>query len=280
MATTPIVPQQVDPVAPPQAVPATPAPTAPAGDWFMPPEPEPEPQASEWFLDAGTSKYRTEEEARRGYAEKDSFIAQQKQHIAALQQALQTVNAGTPPTQQPGQSSFSDPWVDALDQTVKGKPKMFQETVRKDIRADVQEIVNEQLKEIIGPIAPILQHANLNRAVEVASTAPWGDPNIANFVRSEAFAKTLSQPGMEPLREAISAGRNNFTYSENLPHLLVYTYRLAQAVAPAPAQPRTTPPATTPPGPTPVATSDATARREQLYSLDWKDVFGTGDRNY
>lgn len=252
MATTPT------PLADPQVAPLQPV--APS------PEPQPAPAApaaDPWFLEAPTgTRYRTAEDAVRGVAEKDATIDRYKQQLAQAQAAL----GATP--QAPPQPTY----LELLEQAVQpgGNRAAFQDAIQADIRRQAQEIADQML----GQFNPLLQNAGLNRAVEIASTGPNGDPNIPAFVRSETF-RTLSK-NYPVLAEAMTHVNNPRFATEQLPQIILLAYHASRGLTSAPAtapaqaappQQRSLTPTATPAPAAPVSGGPLTReQRAQLYN--------------
>lgn len=264
----------------PTSVPAAPAqPQAPPADpqsqgFFDSPESQgpatpPEP-ASEWFLEAPTgSRYRSADDAVRGIAEKDATISRLQQQLQQVQSAF-----GQPQPQAPAGPNYLQIMERALTEQ---NPALFQDVVINDIRKEARNIVREAMENL----NPLITHAGLNHAVEIASTGPNGDPNIPNFVRSEGFRQLTKK--WDVLGNAIQAGAADPKFATTqLPQILQMAYALSQVGAAAPAAPnqpqQRTPSATTVPAqPT---TSPAQSRQElykrfsEITPTEWAEAQG------
>lgn len=255
MSTSPIffdhtaTPQAEPTAVPPQpAVAPDPAPTTVSAD--APP--------SEWFLEAPTgTRYRTPEAAVQGIAEKDATIQRLQQQLSQIQQAV------VPQPQAPTGTDY----LSLLDRSLKeNNPALFREALQHDIRAEAEALVAQMRNQM----NPLVGYAGFNRAVDLASSGPNGNPNIRNFVQSDAFgAVTKKWPIFDAALK--SAASDPAYYETQVPQILQVMYSLAAqpgtaAPAPQPTAPplqRMPTPTTTPAQPTAPTTG---ASREQLYS--------------
>ena len=171
--------------------------------------------------------YKTTEAAQQGW-----------QALKAHNQKLESENSSL---RQSLVQSGSDDLMPALATSVNDtKSPAFQNALQKIIKKEAQGLIQDSLRSL----APTIGYANFNRAVEIASNSPNGDPNIANFVRSPAFAEmSKTHP---TLISAIAEARYNSSYVEKqLPEMLILAYTVAQAKSSTPATP-TTPSSTSP----------------------------------
>jgi len=228
--------QPADPSSEPVVQPIDPASTQAVQD----------PETGEWFLEAPSgTRYRTADDAIAGITEKDRTIARLQAERSTFQQLL----TGQSQQQAPAEPSWYELMEADLAATQGGKPNpnSFQKAVQASIRSEAQKLAQDML----GQLSPLVQYAGLNRAVEIASSEPKGDPNLPAFVKSPAFREVMKE--WPTLGRAIQEGQRNPVYAEQqLPEILRIAYMLARAkagapaVAPAPA-PR---PAPSTPGPT------------------------------
>lgn len=217
-----------------------PAQPAPLEQPPAPQTPAAAPGTDQWYLEVSPqTRYRTAEEAVRGFAEKDRVIAER---TAELERYRQFIAGGTP-----APAPQDDPFVTALEQAVSGGDKQaFQRTLANY----VAEQVKQQTMAALQPLQPVVGHATFQRAVEIAASMPNGDPNIPNFVRSPQFAEVARQ--WPTLGNAIEQARYDPAFmNEQLPEMLALAYRVAQAQQGAPSgrpvpQRQTTPTSTAP----------------------------------
>lgn len=228
----------------PTALPSAP-PQATTDDWFPadPQAPAGEPQAPTAapappaeFLRAETGTvYKTAEEAARGVAEKDRFIATQKQQIDQYQRMLAAA-AGIPQGQSPQQPSF----IAALEASVKNNDGSFERLLG--------QYVASQMDQRLQGLQPMVEFSSTERAI--AQAGQQFDPNIPNFVRSEAYQQVLAHPAGKNLALAIRTAATNphlrmadgRTFGEALPEFLYNTYLVGRALTPAPAPVAAAPP--------------------------------------
>lgn len=223
-----------------------------------------DPASGQWFLEAPTgTKYRTAQDAVAGITEKDQTIHRLQQQI---QNATQVFNG-----QQP-QAAAVPSFVELLEKAVQpgGDHKALEAYLTNRIQEQAQALYQQQY----GSIAPLVQHAGLNRAVEIAASGPKGDPNIVNFVRSQSFRDIATE--WPELGEAIQQGASDANYAvTKLPNLIRMAYKLASVAAPAapavPAQPSRFPiPSSTTPPTQPVP--NAATSGSLLQNMDWSSI--------
>lgn len=205
--------------------------------WEEPPANEPQPAATptppEFFLKAETGTvYKTAEEAAKGVAEKDRMIAEQRAQLERAQRILEAAGVLNPEAQPQHQRSQL---LGGLEAAIQNGDMSFDEAMTAFTQA--------QLQQYLAPMAPLISHANKQRAIDVAGQ--MYDPNIPSFVRSDSFHKTLES---EPeLKEAIEVAESDPTFAQKLPGLYRLAYRLAQMAQPASAPARPAPSGTNPP---------------------------------
>lgn len=233
---------------PPQA--AQPDPTTP-------PVPPTVPQPEDFFLDAGSSKYRTREEATKGFAEKDSVIARLRQY--AIEETGKDPLTGkaipkpAAPTTEPvsylkdGKRYVQD-LVDAISKGSEGAERY----------ADVQKRYFEEIAgNMFGPYMPVVRDAAKVRAIEATATA---EPQFRAFLGSDSYTHTLDT--FPDIKTSIEQAEADPRFAEHLPRFyrLAYVASLglkAQETPPAPqhaagvpapqVRPTTSPGAITPP---------------------------------
>jgi len=232
----------------------------------QPPASQPQaPVVEEDFLKAGSSIYKTREEAARGIEHKDATIERLRQFaiqqtgydpLAERQVTQPQATHQQPPTQQQG-SQFQ----------YLGNGKRYYEDLSAavskgdmDRYEQIQRTYNsEVLQSAIGPAAPLLGEVARQRAVrEVAKQIP----EFQQFVDSDGYREVLDR--MPILKNAIQMAENDFNMAPKLSELYQLTY-LAHAgsrrngtQAPPVTQVPTTPaarPTTTPSTMTPPSSS-------------------------
>jgi len=139
-------------------------------------------------------------------------------------------------------------------------------------------IINRAVDERIGPMTPVLQHANLSRAAEIASTMPNGDPNILAFVKSDAFGSTLKK--WPNYAKAVQNAQNDPRFADYLPEMLAMTWRLAQQETATPQVRPIPPTSTTHPEIISQASTVQAGRpdltkeqRDELHNKSWSTIF-------
>ena len=198
------------PVATPPATPDTPAPqdqsTTGNLEWMDQLTADPVTETAEFLRIDDRTVYKTAEAAQQGWSDIKSHNDTLKRENEALRLSL---------TQ-----GGSEDLIPALTTSVRdAKSPAFQNALQKMIRKEAQGIVQQSLKAL----APTLGHSNFNRAVEIASNSPKGDPNIANFVKSPAFAEMAKNN--PTLGNGIAEARFNGGYVEKeLPEMLILAY--------------------------------------------------------
>jgi len=186
--------------------------------------------------------YATREEAERGLQEKDRTIEAQRQREAYFQRVL---------------SAYGLPDPGSLRQTVQGQQPsildVFEASVERNdprlIENAIGALVQQRVNQVLQPMQPLMEHANVTRALEIAATdKKYGDPNIPAWVRSDNFRQTIQN--LPPvMADAIRAAERDPAYNAQLPQLYAMAYKLAAAQPQAPAAARPTPATTATPAP-------------------------------
>ena len=154
--------------------------------------------------------YETAETARKGWSDIKTYNDTLKRENESLRLSLA--------------QGGSDDLIPALTTSVRDvKSPAFQNALKNMIKREAQVVVQEKLQAL----APTIGYANFNRAVEIASDSPNGDPNIRNFVRSPEFSKMAKT--YPTLVNGIAEARFNSEYAEKqLPEMLVLAYIAAK----------------------------------------------------
>jgi len=226
-----IDPATGQPVAPPpvdygqidlDALFADPTPSAePTPAPAVPPVQPQAPSVDQLFLDAGTSKYKTKEEAAKGFAEKDSAISKLRQYAIEKTGFDPLTNkevAKPTPTQEPlsykknGKQYVQD-LVAALSKGESGA----------EAYAKVQEkYFTEIASDMFGPYIPVVRDAAKVRAIEEASQ---GDAQFRPFLASEDYKKTLE--AFPDIKFSIEQAEADPRFAERLPSF----YKLAHTAS-------------------------------------------------
>lgn len=185
--------------------------------------------------------YKTREEAERGIAQKDAYIAELRQQLTAKEGATTRVPETT---SKPANKPFFEQVVEGVEAAKRGDFTTY-ERVMKDF-------VATQIQETLAPVVPIFMDTAKDRALRVnEGTAP----GIREFIGSDAYNTVLkSRPS---LKQAIEGAEANPAYSHTLPELygIAYDISLGRRAASVPAPPA--PAATPTPRPTLSTTTSA-----------------------
>ena len=252
MSTQPVPFAEVDPadlVTTPVAEPAPPTPPA-------------------FLIDTGTTRYRDVQDAVAGIAEKDRYIEQLRNELATRSAQPQPVAPAPPP---------SNKFYKAMEAMVQAQSDAPLASVLDEY---VNKLVSDRLSESLGAVTPLLSHAGLEYAAQVAASSQFGDPNIPAFIKSPAFQKALTE--FPVLKQGVEAFQTNGAAArDQLPQLLTMAYRMygqPSAAAPAaPAPPARTVPSVTAPAPTvPAATGtgERWADNDPRWKMDLREVLG------
>lgn len=197
--------------------PPQPTPPAPA----VPPV-SPQATSDQLFLDAGSSKYKTKEEAVKGYAEKDAAIAKLRQYAIEKNGydplTGKDVPKPTAPTNEPlsykrnGKQYVQD-LVAALNKGEAGA----------EAYAKVQEKYFEEIAtDMFSPYIPVVRDAAKVRAIDSAAQQ---DPQFRAFLASEDYSKTLD--AFPDIKVSIDQAEADPRFSDRLPAF----YKLAHTAS-------------------------------------------------
>lgn len=210
-------------------------------------------------METGTL-YKTREEAIRGYAEKDRYIAQQKAKIAELEAKVTPAQPTAP------QPSFEDDFYD----------KMANAAQKGDKKAYVQAFADLS-RAVLQPYAPLLSEVAREKAIR---TAEARTPGIREFMGSETFNQVTERIPL--LKQAIDQLQNDPMAAQaqldqllelaklasdglKAPDLAVQAAQQAAARAQTPARPTLT---STTPTPTPQQGIPARSYNELLQTSE------------
>lgn len=238
-----------------QPAPAAPAPSAPT-----PPAPQTPPAVAQPpvpdapFLKAGSSVYKTREEAERSLQYKDEVVERlrnleiQRTGVDPLTgKAVQLAPQG-PVNYTQNQKAYVDDLVRAAEQAKTDPTKYF-------------EVQQKFLFDSLQPIAPVIMDFTRNQAITTVSAEI---KDFSTFMKSPEYAATLEM--LPELRDAIHLAETDLNYAQRLPQFyktafwatqgrrtpeLVQTAVSSAAAIPPPTRPTMTPttpslPATTP----------------------------------
>ena len=233
-----------------------------------PPEPVAPPAAPSFLIDEEDLRYRDKSDVVAGLREKNRYIEQLRSELATRTAAPAAPAAAPAP---------STRFYKALENMVQAKADEPLTAVLDDY---IGQMVQARLSESLSAVTPLLSHAGLEYAAQVAATAPNGDPNIPAFVKSPAFQKALTD--FPVLKQGVEAFQTDGASArEQLPQLLAIAYRMyGQPPAAAPAAPapsaRTVPTVTAPAPTVPTQTTvgDRWADNDPRWNMDLREVFG------
>lgn len=182
-------------------------------------EPAPKPQAIEpqFFLETDTgTRYRSKEDAVRGYAEKDRSIEEMRQLFIALHGVDPLTKKQASP--QGPASYLRDPNRYAQDLTDAARQGKFDKYTATQL-----QLIEEYIQQRLGPYFPAVQQVGRREALDHMAKQ---NPDFPAFYGSESYNKILeSRP---TLREAIQAAESNPQLAEKLPELYNYAYEFGQ----------------------------------------------------
>ena len=220
--------------------------------------------------------YKTKEDAQKGFDEAQRTIETLKANDQRYKSVLQVHGIPDPagPLRQQMQGN-SPEFLDVFEQAVKNNDS-------RPIISMFKDMIQQEVNVRVGPMAPILQHANVTRAAEIASTMPNGDPNIPAFVKSESFNTALK--AWPKFQRAIQHAQVNTQFADELPEMMAIAYKLANVPVTPQSIPRTTPTSSTPVQTirsTGTAQSELTRElskeeRNEILSRDWSTIQGIG----
>jgi hypothetical protein len=237
------------------------------------PDPSPAPATSQpaptsdYYLDAGTSKYKTQEEAIRGLTHKDEVI----EHLRGI--AVQATGidpltgqkVAVPRTSQPSSPSMpGQPWQQgAQDDSYLNNPAKYSADLRDAVARNDEarymqvqaKLAQEQVMQSFAPVVPMFQKFAVSQAVD---SAVQKNADFRTFYGGADYAKALDANPI--LKAAIQNAEQTFEYQAQLPELYNLVYQVAQVQKmselvkaqqtpsnPSPARPTTQPSNLTPP---------------------------------
>lgn len=181
------------------------------------PEPEP-PRAPEFYLEVPTgTRYKTKDEAIRGYEEKDRVIADLRGKVIALAgvDPLSRRGSNGEPQPSPNQSYLQDPDRYARDLTESAEKKQY-----RDYLATQARLIDEVVQARYGHILPVVEKVGRQEALESVSSEI---PSFKDFLKSDEYSKTLDES--PALKRAIQASETNPQYQQDLPELYKLAYK-------------------------------------------------------
>lgn len=207
----PQVPQGTVPSAPP----VTPAPVA-------------APPAPEFFIKAGSTVYKSQEDAVKGIEHKDTLIGRYREYLQTKGINPDTLQSAQPEPQVPAvdQSPYTylnngkKLHADLADAMSKGDTNRWEEILRKHNE--------EQMQATYAPIAPYITEMARMRAVREVGTEV---PNFGTFVDSDEYKQTLDN--LPRLKQAIETAQSNFQMADSLGELYKIAYLATQGSRPA-----------------------------------------------
>lgn len=259
------------------------APQSPQGT--TPPTPEAQPpvaQQPDFFIKAGSTVYKTSEDAVQGIRHKDTLIAQYRKFLADKGVNPDTLQANQ--VQAPPQ--VAQPVDQSPQSYINHEDTLFDDLASAISRGDkkgygklLAKYNNELMTEQFAPVAPLISEVARQRAVRQVTMEA---PEFASFVTSENYGSTLDS--LPRLKEAINVAENNFAASDSLGELYKIAYlayqgsrKPAEQVVPATQaqpvvaaqnqqtfRPTQTPSAMTPPMPSSPADLRTSAGRQTL----------------
>jgi len=191
---------------------------------------QPAPVSSEYFLDAGTSKYKTPEEAIRGFAHKDEVI----EHLRGIAVQATGIDPLTGQKVAVPRSPSSAPYATAqpvANDSYLNNPAKYSADLRDAVAKNDEprymqiqaRLAQEQMMADFGIYAPMLQKFAVAQAVDsVASTKP----EFKGFYGSPDYQKALDARPL--LKGAIQNAEQNMEMQSQLPELYSLAFEIAQ----------------------------------------------------
>jgi hypothetical protein len=208
-------------------------PAAPTTATTPDPTPAPvtnQPAIPDFFLDAGTSKYKTQEEAIRGFAHKDEVI----EHLRGI--AVQATGidpltgqkVAVPRPQSSGTSPYGQPYQ---DDSYLNNPAKYSSDLRKAVSSNDEtaylnvqkKLAQEQMMQQFAPVAPLIQQFAVQSAVASVTNK---QPEFKAFYNTPEYTKALDARPL--LKSAIQAAEQNFELQAQLPELYELAYQVSQ----------------------------------------------------
>jgi hypothetical protein len=212
---------------------------APPATQQTPPPAAQQPPASEPFIKANSSVYKTAEDAVKGINEKDALIDQLRTRYA--------LTTGIDPVT--GKPLVPQGQVAELDYTQ--NPKQYLEDLyaaaSKNDPAAYAGVQQKLVMDTLKPVQPIIAQTVKAQAIQAVSSE---NPEVGKFVSSAALQTTLE--ANPDLKTAITTAENDSRFYSRLPGLYKLAYfanqgmqlpELLKAKNPPPANSQTTQPA-------------------------------------
>lgn len=190
----------------------------------------PTPISSEYFLDAGTSKYKTQEEAIRGFAHKDEVI-EHLRGIAVQATGIDPLTGQKVAVPRSQSSAPYNPGQPVVNDSYLNNPAKYSADLRDAVAKNDEtrylhvqaQLAREQMMADFAPFAPMLQKFGVAQAVDtVISTKP----EFKGFYGSQEYTKALDARPL--LKGAIQNAESNIEMQNQLPELYSLTYEIAQ----------------------------------------------------
>lgn len=185
------------------------------------------PQAPSEYLKAGTSVYKTREEAEQGLAHKDALVNKYRSYLQTNGidpntfqpvpgSRPQAPTSQTPPAEIDSYMNNEDALFDRLSAAaVKGDKKGYVGLLRK---------YNEELLQSqFAPVAPLISEVARQRAARQVSSEIR---DFSNFQTSDDYNRTLDS--LPRLKQAIEYAENNFSAADSLGELYKIAYLVRQ----------------------------------------------------
>lgn len=191
---------------------------------------QPAPISSEYFLDAGTSKYKTPEEAIRGFAHKDEVI----EHLRGIAVQATGIDPLTGQKVAVPRSQSSAPYAGGqplVDDSYLNNPAKYSADLRDAVAKNDEgrylhvqaKLAREQMMADFAPFAPILQKFAVSQAVDTVASSK---PEFKGFYGSPEYQKALDARPL--LKGAIQNAESNMEMQSQLPELYTLAYEIAQ----------------------------------------------------
>ena len=227
---------------------------APPTTQQTPPPVAQQPPASEPFIKANSSVYKTAEDAVKGINEKDALIDQLRTRYA--------LTTGIDPVT--GKPIAAQPQIDQLDYTQ--NPKQYLEDLyaaaSKNDPAAYAAVQSKLIADNNKPFLPIIADAVRTRAIKAFTSE---SPAAAQFVDSALYQKTLE--ANPDLKIAITTAENDPRFYSRLPGLYKLAHFAGQGMQPV-ETPKVQPPPvnlqTTQPAPVRTTTPQTTLAPGQV----------------
>lgn len=189
-----------------------------------------QPVIPDYFLDAGSSKYKTQEEAIKGFAHKDEVI----EHLRGIAVQATGIDPLTGQKVAVPRSQSSAPYAPVqpvANDSYLNNPAKYSADLRDAVSKNDEgrylqvqaKLAREQMMSDFAPFAPILQKFAVSQAVDtVASTKP----EFKGFYGSTEYQKALDARPL--LKGAIQNAEQNMEMQNQLPELYSLAFEIAQ----------------------------------------------------